>query len=273
MQLLGMSLEDHFQESNRKFTKKTLCTLAISMISCIESVHMRHYIHRDIKPDNFAVGPGHGEHDMFILDFGLANQYWTGGQHIPKARGRGLVGTARYVAVNVHDGIEPSRRDDLEAICFVLMYFHLEGKLPWMGLHTSSKYRKYKEIGNIKRRSGLTLTPQFPELQTHLQYCRDLAFEDEPDYAKFLSLYQDCMARDDDVAVIEERRIDPMLAGEAVTFAQMRQGLSDQGLDEEQLQQHWSGLRSAGQDLVEPTAPPSTAFSAEPKMGEPLQCL
>lgn len=105
--------------------------LADQMIQRIEYVHSRHFLHRDIKPDNFLIGTGKRAHKLYIIDFGLAKRYiQKDGKHIPYKENKNLTGTARYASINTHLGIEQGRRDDLESVGYVMMYF-LKGQLPW----------------------------------------------------------------------------------------------------------------------------------------------
>ena len=122
MELLGHSLENLFQSKNRKFSLKTTCMLGIQMVDRIEYVHSRKFIHRDIKPDNFAMGRNKNGHILYILDFGLSKKFWSSSRqsHIPFITGKKLTGTARYASVNALSGYEQSRRDDLESIGFFL---------------------------------------------------------------------------------------------------------------------------------------------------------
>ncbi len=106
-----------------------------TMVQRIEFLHNNHFIHRDMKPDNFLVGIQKKQHMVYMIDFGLAKRYRDPktGEHIPYRDNKSLTGTARYASVNTHLGIEQSRRDDLESIGYILIYF-LKGTLPWQGL-------------------------------------------------------------------------------------------------------------------------------------------
>lgn len=98
------------------------------------------------------VGKGDKKNIVFIIDFGLAKRYRDPktGVHIPFKEGKSLVGTARYASIASHMGYEQGRKDDLESLGFLLLYF-LRGKLPWQGVQIKSKVEKYAEIGRIKK--------------------------------------------------------------------------------------------------------------------------
>jgi len=116
--------------------------------------------------------------------------------HIPYKDNKSLTGTARYTSINTHLGIEPSRRDDLEAIGYVLMYF-LKGSLPWQGLKASTKKEKYEKIMEKKISTPVdVLCKGFPEeFSIYLNYCRSLRFEDRPDYLYVKRLFRDLYFR------------------------------------------------------------------------------
>lgn len=146
MDLLGKSLEDLFNLCGRKFSVKTVLMIAQQTIKRIEYIHSRRIIHRDIKPDNFGAGRAKHAHRIFIIDFGLAKKFMSSdGKHIKYKDGKSLTGTARYASINTHIGIEQSRRDDMEGIGYVFMYF-LRGSLPWQGLRARGVKEKYEKI-------------------------------------------------------------------------------------------------------------------------------
>jgi len=199
MDLLGPSLEDLFNICNRKFSLKTVLLMADQMLYRIENLHSKNFIHRDIKPDNFLIGHGKKSSMVFLIDFGLAKKYRdpTTQQHIPYRENKSLTGTARYASINAHLGIEQSRRDDLEAIGYVLMYFN-RGQLPWQGFKASTKEEKYHKIMESKMSTSVeTLTRGFPAVfSAYLNYCHALRFEDRPDYAYLRRLFKDLVMRE-----------------------------------------------------------------------------
>jgi serine/threonine protein kinase len=150
MDLLGMSLEALLTECGKTFSLKTVLMIADQMIKRVEYVHSRRIIHRDIKPDNFAIGVDISKHRIFIIDFGLAKKYMSAaGMHIRYREGKSLTGTARYASISTHLGIEQSRRDDIESIGYILIYF-LQGSLPWQNLKASNVKEKYERIKEKK---------------------------------------------------------------------------------------------------------------------------
>lgn len=185
MDLLGPSLEDLFNFCSRKFTLKTVLLLAEQMLARIEFIHKQHYIHRDIKPDNFLMGLGKQGNLVYLIDFGLAKQYRDPltKKHIPYRENKSLTGTARYASVNTHQGIEQSRRDDLESLGYVLMYFN-RGSLPWQGLKAVNKRQKYEKIREKKLATSIEeLCQGYPiEFANYINICRSFKFDESPNY-------------------------------------------------------------------------------------------
>ncbi|RWR78076.1 casein kinase 1-like protein 2 [Cinnamomum micranthum f. kanehirae] len=199
MDLLGPSLEDLFNFCSRKLSLKTVLMLADQMINRIEFVHGKSFLHRDIKPDNYLMGLGRRANQVYMIDFGLAKKYrdTTTHQHIPYRENKNLTGTARYASMNTHLGIEQSRRDDLESLGFVLMYF-LRGSLPWQGLKAGTKKQKYEKISEKKVSTSIeALCRGYPtEFASYFHYCRSLRFDDKPDYAYLKRIFRDLFIRE-----------------------------------------------------------------------------
>ncbi|XP_053435865.1 casein kinase I-like [Nycticebus coucang] len=192
MDLLGPSLEDLFNFCSRRLTMKTVLLLADQMISRIEYVHTKNFIHRDIKPDNFLMGIGHHCNKLFLIDFGLAKKYRDNRtrQHVPYREDKNLTGTTGYASINAHLGIEQSHRDDMESLGYVLMYFN-RTSLPWQGLKSATKKQKYEKISEKKMSAPVeVLCKGFPaEFAMYLNYYHGLRFEEAPDYMYLRKLF------------------------------------------------------------------------------------
>ncbi|XP_039018717.1 casein kinase 1-like protein 1 isoform X2 [Hibiscus syriacus] len=197
--LLGPSLEDLFNFCSRKLSLKSVLMLADQMINRVEFFHSKAFLHRDIKPDNFLMGLGRHANQVYIIDYGLAKKYRDNSthQHIPYRENKNLTGTARYASMNTHLGIEQSRRDDLESLGFVLMYF-LRGSLPWQGLKAGNKKQKYEKISEKKVSTSIeVLCRGYPtEFASYFHYCRSLRFDDKPDYAYLKRIFRDLFIRE-----------------------------------------------------------------------------
>ena len=185
MELLGKSLEKLFEEKGSKLSLKTVCMLGIQMISRLEYIHNKHILHRDIKPDNFIIGIDINSYKVYLIDFGLSKKYRSSRtrQHIKYSENKKLIGTARYASINALAGIEQGRRDDMEALSYVLIYF-LRGSLPWQGLRINKKEDRYKKILEKKKIVNskelcIGLPNQFSDF---VDYCRLLKFDEEPNY-------------------------------------------------------------------------------------------
>ena len=192
MDLLGQNLEDLYNYCAKNFSLKTILMITIQMIERLKHVHDNHYIHRDIKPENFLIGKDTTAKTIYLLDFGLAKRYRDEYTHIhiPLKENRNLTGTARYASCNAHNGLEQSRRDDMESIAYVILYFFRK-KLPWQGLKCKDKNEKHAKIKEMK----MSITPEklfegLPkEFADYLTMVKKLGFEDEPAYKSYIQMF------------------------------------------------------------------------------------
>lgn len=191
MDLLGKNLEDVFEACGHKFSLKTIIQLTLQLLDRFEYLHGKRIIFRDVKPENFLLGlPGTAAGNLVhIVDFGLSKEFIdpVTGQHLSYRTGKSLTGTARYMSINTHLGVEQSRRDDLEALAHLFVYFLREGKLPWSGLKAPTVKERYRMIGDVKIATSVEeLCAGFPEeYPNFLKYTRSLKFDEAPDYFKW----------------------------------------------------------------------------------------
>ncbi len=191
IEYLGSDLDTLFEYCKNKFSLKTTLMIAIQMLDRIETIHEKNIIHRDLKPDNFLIGNNSKKDIIYVIDFGLSKKYLSDEvNHINYSKNKSFTGSLRYASIRNHKGIEQSRRDDLESIGYILIYF-LKGKLPWQGLNTKDKNKRAEEIFNIKRNTSLEdLCSGIPEeFLTYMKYCRLLQFKAQPNYQYLKNLF------------------------------------------------------------------------------------
>ena len=155
MQLLGKSLEDIFEKilHKQKMPIHSACNIAIQIIDILEQIHNKNYIHRDIKPSNFLFGNNSFNNNIiYLIDFGLAKKYResNNAEHYEIKEENKLIGTARFASINAMEGLSQSRRDDLESLGYMLIYF-LKGKLPWQNFLIKNKEERYNKIKQTKK--------------------------------------------------------------------------------------------------------------------------
>ena len=198
MELLGKSVGDLWEETGSKFSIVTTARVAVETIDRLEALHDAGFIHRDMKPKNLVIGRGRHQHNVYLLDFGLTKPYLDKhGNHIPYQEDLPLVGTPKYASVNNHKGRECGRKDDLEALGYILLRLHA-GTVPWDNMRQNklakTRREKYVPMGNEKDRrtkDADKLFKEFPKgFAEFMHHCRDLGFEERPDYAMCRGLFQ-----------------------------------------------------------------------------------
>jgi serine/threonine protein kinase len=198
MDLLGESLSALLNR-HKKFGLKTVLIIGIETLKILRYIHSKGYLHRDLKPDNFTIGYGSDESNkIYCIDFGLSKAYVKkDGTHIPEDTvSRKFVGTARYASINAHKGNTQGRRDDLEALGYLLIFFY-KGKLPWQGIKTQDKAKRLSLIKKKKQSvSRETLCHGLPkEFKTYFDYIDSLEYIDKPRYTSLITLFKNLYER------------------------------------------------------------------------------
>lgn len=201
MELLGPSLDKYFIACNKSFNTLTAAIMGDQMIRRIHYIHSKGFVHRDVKPNNFMLGKFSksmdylNEKTLYVIDFGLSKEYlnFETGIHLPFKEGRRFIGTPRYASIGTHLGYTQSRRDDLESIAYIIIYFIL-GELPWQGIKAKSKSEKKEKIKEMKIAINFSDYKSIPsQFIKFLQYCRSLAYEEKPNYNYIYSIISQVM--------------------------------------------------------------------------------
>mmetsp|Transcript_44611 Transcript_44611/g.129766 ORF Transcript_44611/g.129766 Transcript_44611/m.129766 type:complete len:487 (+) Transcript_44611:190-1650(+) len=216
MDLLGPSLEDLLAmrraRGRRGLGLRRVVALGEQALDRLEHLHRKNFVHRDLKPENLLLGRGAASGRVHMIDYGLAKKYRDAKtrQHIPPKEFSRPVGNIAFSSLAAVSGFEPSRRDDLEALGYVLVYL-LRGKLPWLSQSDwspraagtpDSQERKLEQqrrentaLAKKKATTLEALCKKCPaEIATFIQYCQALRFEDEPDYAYLRNLLRSALA-------------------------------------------------------------------------------
>ena len=199
MELFDKNLEEILKSQPSKiFSKKTIIMIGIQLLKRIKDFHELGFIHRDIKPENFVIGLKKNKNLIYMIDYGISKRYIDSKtkEHINYQEGKKIVGTVKFASLYTHLGIEQSRRDDLESLAYILIYFW-KGTLPWVDIKGKNKKEKYNKILDKKKDiSSKELGKDFPiEFAEILDYFKNLGYTEDPDYEickrKLLKVIQD----------------------------------------------------------------------------------
>ena len=199
MPLLGKSLLEKFIIKNKTVNINDICSVAIQILDRIEWIHSNNIVYRDIKPENFLFGKK-DSHVLYLIDFGLCKKFKSSktGKHIePRNIGK-FTGTSRYASVNAISGNEQSRRDDIESIGYMIIFF-MKKKLPWQNIKGDSYKEYYHKLYLMKKNIKIEdLCNGLPrEIAYYMKYSTALKFEQEPNYKYLKNLFKIILKRND----------------------------------------------------------------------------
>ncbi|XP_061367501.1 casein kinase 1-like protein HD16 isoform X1 [Gastrolobium bilobum] len=205
MDMLGPSLWDVWNNNSHTMSTEMVACIAIEAVSILEKMHSRGYVHGDVKPENFLLGPPGtpDEKKLFLVDLGLATKWRDGatGLHVEyDQRPDVFRGTVRYASVHAHLGRTGSRRDDLESLAYTLVFL-LKGRLPWQGFQGENKgFLVCKKKMGTAPESLCCFCPQ--PFRQFVEHVVNLKFDEEPNYAKYISLFDGIVGPNPDIRPI-----------------------------------------------------------------------
>lgn len=190
MKLLGPSLSEVHIKLNRKFSIVCIINITIQLLTIYEHIHKQGLIYRDTKPENFLFGQPNSDEwsKLFLVDLGLCKGFIEEkGGHIEMKKGKPWTGTRRYISINNHESNEISRRDDLEAMIYMIVFLN-KGQLPWQGVQGNNDFEIYKRIGEMKKEiNPADLCAEMPGVYAEmLDTARKMPFEQAVDYRYFI---------------------------------------------------------------------------------------
>ena len=199
MDFLGPNLETIMSKMpSQKFSMKTALMITEQIIQRLKELHSKFVLHRDMKPENFVIGQKGKERTIYLIDFGLSRKFINERtlEHIPLKDKRPILGTVRYISINTHLGYEQSRRDDLESLAYIMIYF-IMGELPWQCVKSKTKKEKYDKILSKKKETVPNEICKFlpEEIKLFFSHILKLNFTEQPDYVYLTSLLDMLMSK------------------------------------------------------------------------------
>ena len=189
---LGLSLHKLFIDNKRKFSLNEICCIGIQCFERLKSIHSKNYIYRNIKPENFKIGLN-DPNVIYLQNFYLCEKYKsdTTNKHAKLTLSNKIVGTQRYGSIDALKGLRQGRKDDLESLCYMLIYFFL-GKLPWQDIKAETEAEKYKKLLNEKKKFNIDnydyILPK--DFRTMFKLIKNLKFDETPKYSLYIRLLQ-----------------------------------------------------------------------------------
>jgi len=193
MDLLGPSLWDTWNTNGQIMSQEMVACIAVEALAILENFHSKGFVHGDIKPENFLLGPPGTptEKKLYLVDLGLATRWRDAicSTHVDYDQRPDIFrGTVRYASVHAHLGRTGSRRDDLESLAYTLLFL-LKGRLPWQGYQGDNKgFLVCKKKMATSAEALCRYTP--PAFRQYMEAVVNLKFDEEPKYASLASLFE-----------------------------------------------------------------------------------
>lgn len=179
----------HANYQNENYYRKTL-TIVITIMGILKDIHEKGVVHRDLAPENICFNE---KDEPYIIDFGIAKHIIHKNDHIEQRTIKSPLGTPNYMSINVLNLVEPSRRDDIESLFYILLYLYM----------TSNDYEQYNALPIQKKKdpaiiiqilNNIDLISQNKAtfLMDILLYARKLRFDQRPNYSYILNLLWKC---------------------------------------------------------------------------------
>ncbi len=179
----------------KALTGKILAHCGTIILKGLEKLHSKRYLYCDLKPENFMyLNNGSSSSSssnclpqIFFIDFAFCTSFTDilSGKHRPMVTGCPVHGTPGYVSLNVQQGNTPSRRDDIEALGYVLLSLAYQGVLPWLTATSAESCLEMKQNANIHQ---MAKDIGCPQLASFIMCCRSIQYEDCPPYSELYSL-------------------------------------------------------------------------------------
>ena len=179
--LLGESLQS-LKERKHTFSLKLVLQIGIQIIYLLKMIHDKGIVHRDIKPDNFLLGLNNKNNKIYLIDFGFCKTFLNDNKHIEIKKTKSLIGSNNFASVNAHEFNELSRRDDLESLGYMLIYFYF-GKLIW---------KDYSDNEMIKIMKNHIVNDEIiPKiLIQYFKIIKCLEFKETPNYNLLITIFK-----------------------------------------------------------------------------------
>ena len=184
---------------NNKYSMKSVLMIITQSLERLKLMHEKGIIHRDMKPENLCIGYKGKEKNIYLIDFGLSkivNNEKRSQYSLNIKKEKIVIGTVRYISMNAHLGNEQYKKDDLESLAYMMIYF-IKGELPWQNLKAKSRKEKYTKIYQKKKQTVNSELCNFlpDEIKTFLSYILNLNQRQNPDYRKLMNLISNLMKK------------------------------------------------------------------------------